>query len=549
MSQPEKTVGNSGKVAEPDKMGFLHDLKAKARDLKIDKYKDYFASKYEKIHGKEMIYENLRNAQTFLHEKSIMEKINTSSVDNLKAFQAHLHSQKQQLASYFKDAFGVSEKYVEDIVLPKLDNEVRFIIDNRKQFDQYSQNTEFFLLNHTHSVRNSVVGVVLISSDSNLEETLRNILYAISAGNTVALSLGDTLNQSSSLQSLFASFEKERPDSFRLVPDTKSLDDLSSEHVGLISVIGKSETSDRLEAIAANRGIPIVSLESGTNLCVVAKRLESANLNWIVNGVFNNKFELGGRSQDAIHQIMVPRKFSELFLQKLEILIEREFENKKKVESYYGKVDSEGLKSDILEHLNPSEIYNTIENEAGVIDKPPIIIDPLEMTWEHHIGKYPVFVVRRYDSKEELLKMMHEADKKRNIQNVHFFSSIEDSLVAQQFSLKLPCKAFHLNSFNPYVRTVSNANSPLLPYSGIIGGANTYGLYSRPQTVTRKLWSGLEKYHLYPLTTSTAEVFKSMLGKSMITKRHLLGTGIGLAALWFYSYRRHHSKKARNSSK
>ena len=380
---------------------------------------------------------------------------------------------------------------------------------------------------------------MLISTDSNVETTLRNILYAISVGNTVALSLGDTLQQSAGLVSFFKALEVDRKECFKLAPSgPSSLEDLSSDHVGLISILGDTQNAAQLKEIAQNSGIPLLHSECGTNLCVVAKRFETANLNWIVNGVFNNKFELSGRSSEGIHQIVIPRGISELFLQKLEILIDREFEDQAKVDSYYGKIDAAGLINDIIQHLHPNDIYNNIENEKGEIVKPPIIIDPLEIPWEQHIGKYPVFLVRRYDSKEELFKIMRESDKKKSIQNVHFFSSLEDALIAQQFSLKLPCKAFHLNSFNPYVRTVSNKDSPLLPYSGVIGGANLYGLYSRPQLVTRNIWPGLERFHLYPLTISTAEVFKSFLGKSMITKRHLLITGVGLAALSLYRSRR-----------
>jgi len=521
--------------------GIINKAKTTAGKIDFGGYRKSFEEKYNKLNTSELLYDKLGTFQEYFKKPTISESRNQTTLERLKQLQSFFNTNKQYFIDHFSQNFGVSGKYVEDIFIPRLNLDIEYLIDNYSRFNSKRLNTEAYLANINITIRNIPLGQVLITSNDNMELTLRNVIAAIAAGNSVILNLGPKLLADETLRKIFAGLETALPECFRVAD---KIDD-KIEDLGLVNVIGIEDVTE-LKKFATEHRAAMTVQNKGTNICIVADGYQGTEED-LVEEILNSKLELAGRTDNAISHWFIHRKFVLDILPRLEILIEREFEYPELSRDYYGKVTMKDIEKQFGTKIEATEFYTHPEETTYGIFRPVVVLNP---TNPQILGdaRSPLILIHVFDSEEELIQKVRQMNKVERINNIHYLTNGFSTRVGENLCLKLPGNSFHVNSLNPYIRSAGGNSNPLVTETRVLGGYNYIGLFSRRQLVIKRLFSGIESLNLYPLTNKKYDLLKLIASTSWLTRRRLK-VGTIVAGLGYILYNKWSNRSHKTETK
>lgn len=538
--QTTQTQAQTPRVAGQQNNVVLSERIAKSlEEFNFGKYQDQLEHKYSKLISSTILYEKLQMLSDSQVSFNVLGLKHQAAKARLRAFQTYLTNNRGLLSAYFKENYGVSEQYVELIFHPKMNEEIQYILDNADSYTEAKLNTEWYLASFVKGLRNAPIGFVVIAANDDLESVVKNIGYNLLAGNMIGLSLSPNLSKHESLVRFFKGFEQEQPEGLKNIPSLSDLEGFSSNQVALINAVGYDQIGDEFKPVLAQTGARVLAQSSKLNICILDQELDSTTLKKAVLDIFDNKVELAGRSSQAIGQIFVHRSVSSQFIQKLDILIEREFIDNSRVSGFYGSLKKQDVEAAVGQQLDKKEFANLFEDAPNGVFKPLIIVNPKNEVLGLKNSKLPLFVIHEYDSHEDLLARVTKIDQNsQKVGNVYFYEGSTSANDVMSLAIRVPCWAFHQNTTYPTLRNSvgsSEVVQPPIRDTSLLGGFNGVTVFSKRQTFTRRLFRGIDRTHLYPLTPAKFDMLAALNKSSWLSKNLILkgalGT-LGVCAIW-----------------
>ena len=503
----------------PAEKSMFKEMRDKVRHLRFDQYLQPFVKRHELEQAGQYLYEKLENLQKLKKEGldiSLDKKEKTARV--VEGLKSHLKENRQLLAAFYRERYGVGEMYVDDVLLPKLLFEVQYLLDNQSQFKSAQIDFEAILANHRVTVRNNELGLVLIAANESAEQTVLNLAHGLMAGNVVVLHLGEALAHES-LVALFKSFAGLFPDRFRLA-DQQQVEQLEKGEVALVLSIGSRQYNQQLSKLAGAHGSPHHGIGRRNNLAIVANKGSVSTFNELIGQLHDNRMELNGDTHDSIDHIFVHADVRDELVEKLALVVEREYEFLRHYE-YYGDKASGLLQRLLDSQINQLELAVLPHADGLGHAKPLILVDPQDADLATRSTPAPVFVVHTYHNFDALADTVNAIDRVEQVGNIHFLASDTDVSVGEHLALRLRCRAFHFNGIETSWRTSSGHLHHTVPDVSAVSGFNGISLFSKKQLAVESVLPVLDRINAFPVNDRKVDLLKRFYRFHRVPRRYL----------------------------